>query len=44
MKGMHWTFAAATVLAAAGTAVATRLLKVERERPSVVVEDRKTPG
>ncbi|MCU0805438.1 MAG: MFS transporter [Burkholderiales bacterium] len=42
MRGMHWTFGAATVLAAAGTVVATRLLKVERAGPSVVVEDRKT--
>ena len=41
MKGMHWTFAAGTVLAAVGTVVATRLLKIEREGPSVVVEDRK---
>jgi len=36
---MHWTFAAGTVLAAVGTVVATRLLKIEREGPSVVVED-----
>ena len=41
MRGMHWTFAGATVLAVAGTLVATRLLKVEQASPSVVVEDRK---
>ncbi|MCX7893256.1 MAG: MFS transporter [Burkholderiales bacterium] len=44
MRGMHWAFGCAAVLAAAGTAVAVRLLKAEREAPGAVVEDWKSEG